>query len=290
MFIWNFLAETVLGQIFDWLYAQLVAALSGFFSIMNLMGAELFDMPWTQAIVLFFSKFAWALYIAGLIVAVFEYAIESQQGRGNLQGLALNILKGFLAVSLFSVVPVRLYTLCVSLQGTMAQDLTSLLGVEGDMSISRMTDMVMGTFNGYGSFSAILLAILLGYSVFKVFFANLKRGGILLIQVAVGSLYFFGVPRGYLDPFWGWSKQIIGLCFSAFLQSTLLTAGLMIWNTNMLVGIGLMLAAAEIPRIAGAFGLDTSSRPNVMGAFYASQSVISTVRSAASAVAAAPAS
>ena len=38
---------------------------------------------------------------------------------------------------------------------------------------------------------------LIHISVVKVFFANLKRGGILLIQIAVGSLYMFSVPRGY---------------------------------------------------------------------------------------------
>ena len=59
----------------------------------------------------------------------------------------------------------------------------------------------------------------------KVFFANLKRGGILLIQIAVGSLYMFSVPRGYTDGFIQWCKQIIGLCLTAFLQSTILIAG-----------------------------------------------------------------
>ncbi len=32
--------------------------------------------------------------------------------------------------------------------------------------------------------------ILMAYAIIKVFFANLKRGGILLIQIAVGSLLY----------------------------------------------------------------------------------------------------
>ncbi len=44
----------------------------------------------------------------------------------------------------------------------------------------------------------IFLLIMMGYAVIKVFFANLKRGGILLIQIAVGSLYLFSVPRDIL--------------------------------------------------------------------------------------------
>ena len=57
----------------------------------------------------------------------------------------------------------------------------------------------------------IFLVILMGYAVIKVFFSNLKRGGILLIQISVGSLYMFSVPRGYIDGFIQWCKQIIGL-------------------------------------------------------------------------------
>lgn len=50
----------------------------------------------------------------------------------------------------------------------------------------------------------------------KGVFANLKRGGILLIQISVGSLYLFSVPRGYTDGFISWCKQVVGLCLTAF--------------------------------------------------------------------------
>ena len=102
-----------MGQIFDWIYGKLAGFFSEFFEMMNMMGAELFDLPWTQAVVLFFSRFAWVLYAVGLVVAGFEYAIQSQSGRGDLHGLALNGIKGFMAVSLFTTVPVELYRLCV---------------------------------------------------------------------------------------------------------------------------------------------------------------------------------
>ena len=116
MFIWDFVADTVLGQIVDWIYGQIIGFLGNFFSAMGNMGAELFEMAWVQAIVQFFFQFGWALYGVGLVVAVFECGIEYQSGRGSVKDTALNAVKGFLAVGLFSVVPVRLYQLCVSLQ------------------------------------------------------------------------------------------------------------------------------------------------------------------------------
>ena len=123
------------------------------------------------------------------------------------------------------------------------------------------------------------------YAIIKVFFANLKRGGILLIQIAVGSLYMFSVPRGYTDGFIQWCKQIIGLCLSAFLQATILVAGLMVFKDHALLGLGLMLSAGEIPRIAGAFGLDTSTKANLMSAVYTAQAAVNTTRTVVQAVA-----
>ena len=98
----------------------------------------------------------------------------------------------------------------------------------------------------------------LGYCVIKCFFANIKRGGILLTQIAVGSLHMFSLPRGYSEGFTGWCKQIIAICFTAFMQTTLLLLGMITMQTHALLGLGVMLAANEVPRIAQQFGLDTS--------------------------------
>ena len=76
MFIWDFVADKVLGQIVDWFYSQIVGFLGNFFSEMGNMGAELFTMDWVQSIVLFFSYLAWALYGTGLVVACFETGVE----------------------------------------------------------------------------------------------------------------------------------------------------------------------------------------------------------------------
>ena len=138
---------------------------------------------------------------------------------------------------------------------------------------------------GLNTVMAIFILLLMGYAIMKVFFANLKRGGILLIQIAIGSLYMFSVPRGYIDGFVSWCKQVIGLCLTAFLQAVILAAGLMVFNKNMLLGLGLMLASSEVPRIAGQFGLDTSTKANLMSAVYAAQSAVNITRTVVQAVA-----
>ena len=108
----------------------------------------------------------------------------------------------------------------------------------------------------------------------KVFLSGLKRGGILLIQVAVGSLYMFSVPRGFTDGFVMWVKQVIALCLTTFLQSVMIVCGLILFKDQWLMGLGVMLAAGEIPRIAGMFGLETAARPNINGVINTAQSAV----------------
>ena len=297
MFIWDFVASTVMDDLIDWFYGQLVGFLGNFFAQMGNMGVELFDLEWVQAVILFFSKLAWALFAVSLVVRAFECGIEYASGRANLQQTALDMIKGFFAVSLFTTVPVRLYALSVSLQGTLSVGLTgsdTTIGEVGqqiitDLSeIDSLADMIDNSYFGLGVITSPLMilfcVILMAYAVIKVFFANLKRGGILLIQIAVGSLYMFSIPRGYIDGFVQWMKQVIGVCLTAFLQATILIAGLLVFKEHALLGIGLMLSSSEITRIAGAFGLDTSTRANIMSAVYTAQTAVHTGKAIVQAV------
>ena len=283
----------------DWIYGQIVGFLGNFFALMGNMGVELFELEWVQAIVLFFSQLGWALFGVSLVVCAFEFGIEYTTGRANLQHTALNAIKGFLAVSLFTTVPIRLYALSVSLQGRLSAGITGYGTSIGDVgqqiitdlnSVESIADMTQVTLDfGIGLITSPIMLlfciILMAYAVIKVFFANLKRGGILLIQIAVGSLYMFSIPRGYVDGFTQWIKQVIGLCLTAFLQSTILVAGLMVFKDHALLGLGLMLSAGEVPRIAGTFGLDTTTRANIMSAVYTAQAAVNTTRTVVQAVA-----
>ena len=114
--------------------------------------------------------------------------------------------------------------------------------------------------------------------VWKVFFANVKRGGILLTLIGVGSLYMLNLPRGYSDGFNGWIKQVIALCFTSFMQTTLFFTGLITIQSDWLIGTCLILSATEVPRIADRFGLDTSIRGNMMAVSMTANTALSGMR------------
>ena len=157
----------------------------------------------------------------------------------------------------------QLYKFCISLQNTLSGDLTQILAGQQSAGLAgTSTSVLEGSFavatqTTFGLLN-LLCMIAFAYCVIKIFFANIKRGGILLIQIAVGSLYMFSVPRGFTDGFNQWCKQV-----------------------NMLLGLGIMLAANEVPRIAQQFGLDSSVRVNMMSVVHATTTAVNLTRSVA---------
>lgn len=261
----------------DWMYGKVMEFIQTFFSYISSMGAEIFELPWIQAVVEFFRLFGWAMYVIALVVAVFDVAIGWQNGQGGIKDAALGALKGLFAVNLFTVAPIELYKIAIDVQNSLGTAMSGLYsGSLSDLSTMSMEQLTAfsAEINPFNLFSIIAL----GYAVIKVFFANIKRGGIMLTNIAVGSLYIFGLTRGHQDGFIDWTKQVIALCVTAFLQNSLLFAGLLTFGDHMLLGLGIMLAANEVPRIADRFGLDTSARVNIMSTYYAGQAAVRTVQ------------
>ena len=283
------ISNAIWQAMLQWYYETIYNAIADFFTLMGNMGADLFDLPWVQSTVNLFVLFGWSLYAAGIVVAVFDVAIEYQSGRANIKTTALNILKGFFACSLIGVVPIELYKFCISLQNSLARDLSIVTAdvrshALGATCTTLLTTCFSAGVSGFGTLFMTLCMISFAYCVVKIFFANIKRGGILLIQMAVGSLYMFSVPRGYTDGFNQWIKQVAALCLTAFMQTTLLYLGLLTFPDNMLLGLGVMLAANEVPRIAQQFGLDSSVKVNVMNVVHATTTAVNLSRTVSRAI------
>lgn len=280
------ISNSIWSSMMHWFYETVYNAVADFFTQMGNMGAEIFDLKWVQATVWLFTLFGWALFAAGVVVAVFDLAIEYQNGRANIKTTVLNILKGFFACSLIGIVPVELYKFCISLQNTFAEDLSRLFadGKTYDLagqSMAILEKQFSLQDQAMGSLFNLLILIAFAYCIIKVFFQNIKRGGILLVQMTVGSLYMFSVPRGYGDGFVQWMKQVAAICLTAFMQTTLLFLGLMTFPESVLLGLGIMLAANEVPRIAQQFGLDSSVRVNMMSVAHATTTAINLTRTIA---------
>ena len=257
-------ARLILDIVFDWLFTRIYDGISDVFTIIDESSANLFELAWVDAFISLFHHIGWILFVCGLIIAVFDTAIGYENGQANIKGTCLNALKGFFACSLITVVPQRLYSFCVSLQHTFASDLISSLVANRNVSLMNSGLKAIEALRTDVSVSSLLFMIMIGFCTIKIVFANIKRGGILLCQIAVASLYMFSIPRGYTDGFVNWCKQVIATCLTAFLQTTLLYLGLLTFPDHHILSIGICLSANEVPRIAQMFGLDTSVKVNVM--------------------------
>lgn len=282
---WENVSDSIWAKFMTWLYAAVYSALADFFTMITDLGAGLFDLEWVRAALRFFSLFGWGLFVAGMVVAVFDIAIEYQSmGRFNIKRQVLPFIYGLFAVSLFNVVPVELFRFCVSLQNTFTKDLSeTVIGM--NLNIGEAAKDALLVFNpamtGTNTLLNLLILICLGYCVISVFFSNITRGGILLTQIAVGSLHMFSIPRGYTDGFSSWCRQVIAICFTTFMQTTLLLLGLLTFQTHMLLGLGVILAVKEVPKVAQQFGFETNNRVNIMGAVHTTTTAINMTRAIA---------
>lgn len=258
------ITDAIWDVMFEWLFNLIYGAVADLFEFINASTSSIFALSWVQSFIALFHSLAWMLFVCGLIVAVFDTAIAYESGQANIKNTCLNVLKGFMAASLVTVVPQRLYSFCVNLQGTFSSDLLGnfISGTTTTVADSGLT-VIMALAMDVSLFSLFFI-ILFGYCTVKVVFSNIKRGGIMLCQIAVGSLYLFGVPRGYTDGFYSWCKQVIATCLTAFLQTTILYIGLLTYTQHPLLAVGICLSANEVPRIAQMYGLDTSVRVNMM--------------------------
>lgn len=258
------IGDWIWEAMFEWVFNLIYGAIADLFEFINETTSDVFAMSWVQAFVGLFQSLAWMLFVCGLVVAVFDTAIAYESGQANIKNTCLNVLKGFMAASLVTVIPQRLYSFCVATQGTFTHELLgNFIGDVSDSVADSGLKVIIALASDVSLFSLFFI-ILFGYCTIKVIFANIKRGGIMLCQIAVGSLYLFGVPRGYTDGFYGWCKQVIATCLTAFLQTTILYLGLLSFTQHPLLAVGICLSATEVPRIAQMFGLDTSVKVNMM--------------------------
>lgn len=233
---------------------------------------SLFDNDVVISFIAFIEIVGGIFFLFGIAFAFSEWAIDCNEGMGTSTILDTfkNAFIGLFAVLSIASLPILLlkftnditYTLCSAMTGE---------NLENTMNNIRHG---LDNFNFFSGWGGIIFAIIILVCVVRVFLANLKRGGILVTLITVGSLHMFSVPRGYTDAFFSWCKQVIGLSVTSFLQNTLLILGFVVYANSsadvfdLILGAGVMLSAAEVPRILQQFGLDTSMKANVSQAIY----------------------
>lgn len=266
------LAFAVMGGVTTWLVKNTLSGAETVFTSITASSANIFNYSWFKVIVGVFRCFGVLLFAVGVVLALVDVGVEYRRRGADLSGAMLNLGKGLLAVGLFSTVPVPLYKFCANIQSVIMDALAI------NWSFQSISDAISAKFTQ--DLMMIIMLIIIIVLMVIIYLDTLKRGGILLVQICIGSLYMISVPRGYMDNFYGWCKQIIALCLTTLFQNLLMFCGLMIIPTNLFLGIGTMFAAKEVPRICGQFGLDTSVKASFTGMAIGANASVQAIKAA----------
>lgn len=239
----------------------------------------LFNSYVGQIFVGFAKSMGFMLWGIGFFIAISEIAINYKSNRpvfDSLHDFGMNTFKSYLALTFFTVVPLPLY-LFVS---KVAINICNKIGIwgAGNMTTPDFSNFNQSILNkmfpGSSDTFVLLFLIVFIFCGLKVILATVKRGGILIILTLVGSIHMLNTPRGYWDAFWSWCRQVIALCITQFCQMLLFCGGMAVFTKSLqtsnlavfFAGMGMFMAAAEVPKIADRYGLDSSLKGNAMGA------------------------
>ncbi len=278
----NILSGIVLDIILDGLKGTAAFAAAGVTQLISFNNNTIDSLFSNSAVTSFLSLvevLGSILFLFGVGFSFADWAVKKQDNiSDSVMDTFKNMFLGFFALLGFISIPILLIKftneICLQLTSNMSSDTMKYFWDEIttlEFSSSSPFDIV-STY--WTKFLELFYVIIMFVCVVRLFFANIKRGGILLILIFICPFHLFSVPRGYTDSFFSWCKQVIGLCITAFIQNFLVTlsfvafafSGNMVFD--MVVSAGVALSAFEAPRILTQFGLDTSMRTNVSQAIY----------------------
>ena len=245
MFIWDFVANPVMESILDWFYSQMVGFLGAFFARWGTWGWSCLTSPGCGQWCASSPNWAgpslpsawWYLPLSAALSTHLAGAISSSLPQRTQRLLRCQPVHYRTRPA---VRPLRLPPGTFAMEITGAGKSIGELGNEilTDLEGAGLMDIAAQAKWGLGTNPIMLLfaMIFMAYAVIKVFFSNLKRGGILLIQIAVGSLYMFSIPGAIrrLHPVvqaghWPVSQRLP--------PATILVAGLMVFSDKASWGL-----------------------------------------------------
>ncbi|MBQ2972373.1 MAG: hypothetical protein IJE16_07490 [Ruminococcus sp.] len=284
-------AQTVNFNLFGQLYTCIMIFVKLFLYVclllINLMSGgfdELISNGAVQAYLSLLEVFASFLFVAGTAFSMAEWAINTNEGGASgIMSTFKYIILGLFATLGFTTIPILL----MQFTAWCTQILISSVAVNSDVFIDNLSKNFanFNTDKG-GAILWIVFCIIFIVCIIKIFLSNMKRGGVLLIQLFACPIHIFNIPRGRVDAFFSWCKQVLALYLTTFTQNFLMSLGIMmvgassgITTSNMCLCIGVLLASAEAPQILQQFGLDTSVKASPSQAIFAASGVTNIVSS-----------
>ncbi|WP_418545778.1 conjugal transfer protein TrbL family protein [Hominenteromicrobium sp.] len=103
-------ASSSLEEVYHYVYYQLTSVALTMLDDVNGLSINFFSNEFIQAIVNFFTLFAWGLGLTGAAIAIMDFAVSYQTGGGgSFTGTGMNMLRLLVALLTFSSIPILLF-------------------------------------------------------------------------------------------------------------------------------------------------------------------------------------
>lgn len=275
----------MMNILFDLLSAAAVAASSWIGQLVSYSNEMINGLYNNRAVVgylIFISVFGSIMYLFGVGFSFADWALKHNENISvSIMDTFKNQLIGLFALLGFTQIPVLL------IQFTNDICIRLISGLDASAITNLMQSVQSGGLQLDAFWTTVALpvfVIIMFVCVVKLFFSNIKRGGILLILISICPVHLFSLTRGYCDSFYSWCRQVLALCLTAFVQNFLIALSLVIFAfdgtslTDIIIAVGVALSAAEAPRILQQFGLDTSMRANLSQAIFGVSGVMNIIK------------
>lgn len=272
-----------MNWIFNQILNSILQGVGQLFAWISHISLDLFSVPIVQNALILCQWVGFLLLTVGVLFGIFNYVIASKDGETvDFTSLILNIIYGLIATVMLK--PAAIFIFNIS---TVFQNLFNILvGTVNSVQLTR-PESVSSFFvrletglDGLGAFWSLIVIVVIIISIIIVFFQCIKRSGIYLIQIMIGYLYIFSIPSGGSDGFIEWCRQTIAIAVTNAIQVGILYIGLCLLSNNMvnikdlhvsgsinsLLGIGVILSATSVEKLAGRFGMAVNSRQHIGGA------------------------
>jgi hypothetical protein len=252
----------------------LESLLKGAGDLMNLLQSlsiGIFELPLVAQIIDVFTSIGWVLVATGILFAVAQTAIAySEDGILEYHKLILNIFYSIIAVLALAPGAKEIFTFAAKVTKAITDDMNknyNEIFEKLQIALKNPPDPAVQGATSLSVFWVLIVMIVIIVALFIIFFQVLKRSGIYLIQILVGYMHLFSIPLGNYDSFFGWIKMTVALAITNVIQITMLMLGLnqlaSFKFTDILLGIGILIACTEVERVAKTFGFQVNSRKSI---------------------------
>lgn len=244
--------------VFNYLKDGLIGKAGQVLTYMSKASIDLFSNSIVTNILSLFDWIGLILLAVGILFAIANVYIDYLESDCiNAHLLIINIIKAIVAYTFIRVGAIALYDLSTTINTYVSQ-----IASTPDYNTQLSTINTALNNSGLGLIWTLIIAIVALFAVIECLIQIMKRGGLYIAQIIIGYLYIFSIPSGNTDGFFEWCKTTVAMALTNVVQIALLYIGMdLIANdiTKLFLGIGVILAAASVEKIAGRYGMSPKS-------------------------------